>query len=374
MKTFAWLYSLLFSSSQPRASPLEISTYFENHSLSVVVQLDNVAGYPVAVHWGGGLLEDIQDSDELQVTCSGKVLPYIGMHVVTEQRPLMDDDFIVLQPKARLRRSISLPRSYDIQDSSGICEVAAMGWIEWSSTPARGGISEVAKVIDMSYLTKPIRINFNPDAGRRHIEELRKRIAAEPSGKSGCNSSEYADIRFAFFQARILAIQAANFIETRENLSMIYEYFLTTNSAQLDKLAAVYRNISQHADPYTAGASINGSAPVYYFCDDIASHCNRTINAYSEGARVAAMRGYWSVVVCPNFWKRPILEQMCHGSDRASILLHELSHVGAVLSQRTSDLNKTYGWAAIQKLNSTQRLQHADTVEMFAHDLTCVHL
>ena len=76
MKTFAWLYSLLFSSSQPRASPLEISTYFENHSLSVVVQLDNVAGYPVAVHWGGGLLEDIQDSDELQVTCSGMGLFY----------------------------------------------------------------------------------------------------------------------------------------------------------------------------------------------------------------------------------------------------------------------------------------------------------
>lgn len=85
MKIFPLLYSLLYRSIEPGKLPLEVSTHFENHNLSVAIQLHNVAAFPVAVQWGKGPSENIRDSDELQITCDGLTI-----------LPFLDDIFAVL--------------------------------------------------------------------------------------------------------------------------------------------------------------------------------------------------------------------------------------------------------------------------------------
>lgn len=136
------------------------------------------------------------------------------------QRPLSDDDFIVLGPNGSLRRSIDLPVSYDVLGSSGNCKVTATGVVKWAASEIRGCVSGGSKILEMPYITSPMSIKFNPEDGLRHMAELEKRVDFHPDGESGCNSTEYPHIRYAFFQTRLSAMTAASAIENRKNRSM----------------------------------------------------------------------------------------------------------------------------------------------------------
>jgi len=125
---------------------------------------------------------------------------------------------MTLSPKATLQRSISLPHTYDIDATSGRCEVIAVGRVNWLSrarnAPAEGTISE------MPYITKPLSFHFDTNVASYHINELKKRISLEPKGLSGCTASQVTEYRRAFLSAQFMALRAALVFENRLNQSM----------------------------------------------------------------------------------------------------------------------------------------------------------
>ncbi|KAH0601172.1 hypothetical protein MHUMG1_00044 [Metarhizium humberi] len=142
--------------------------------------------------------------------------------------------------------------------------------------------------------------------------------------------------------------------ELKKKDSPLFEFFFKKeNDGQRDKIAERYQQIAAEC-----GATQAGNISVT--CKDGALGPCGTSTAMAEKKDIKSNRIGTRVQLCKQFFD--LSEAGCGRFDRASTIVHELSH--ALVG--TEDFDSSYGLKAIQNLTAAQNLEHADTYGFFS--------
>ncbi|PKY00581.1 zincin [Aspergillus campestris IBT 28561] len=168
-----------------------------------------------------------------------------------------------------------------------------------------------------------------------------------------CTTSQQAAVEAALQRAGSLAKAAAD-AAANGDASIFEEYFLTTDTASREEVAARYEAIAKEASNPSSGK-------VTYNCGNgiEQSQCGG-----GKGTLAYALSGSNKVVNCPDWYKLVPETDNCGGIDQGLTMIHELSHISGVYSPGTGD--HAYKYNDLIKLSPEQAILNADTYTFYA--------
>jgi hypothetical protein len=125
-------------------------------------------------------------------------------------------------------------------------------------------------------------------------------------------------------------------------------YFQTTDPAMRRLVSGRFFAIARECS--------GGSRVSTTYCSDQLSLCQSDYIAVTLGTQVTN---------CEIFYRFPTVSNECHAYDKATTVIHEISHVDGVYDPSTVDVD--YGWPKISYLSAEQAVTNADNYQYYAN-------
>lgn len=179
------------------------------------------------------------------------------------------------------------------------------------------------------------RINFNNKIKRTAVQ-------------ADCKGTQLATVTTALGNCVKLARAAAD--ATKKNDKRMNEYFKNSTAAAKTIVADTFNKVVTECT--------KGKSSSKQYCTDVYTSCVPGVLAYTVPV-------FNYMVNCPLYFTALTdLATTCHGQDRATTTLHEMTHLVQV--KGTLDYG-VYGYDAVKALKSAENLNHADTYCLFAN-------
>ncbi|KAF8462372.1 neutral protease 2-like protein [Kalaharituber pfeilii] len=331
-----------FAAASPldkRVSPLEVVLKPAGSNAVVIVSVTNTGSKDLNVLNLGTFLSE-SPVEKVDVFRDGERLEFKGLYIRYAMDSLSADDFTLIPAGKTVSKTVSLAGLYDFS-VSGKYNVVAHGALSFEDALSLGRPAK--------------RANGPPsNAAEFNSNELEIEVDAVEAAKrvvmTGCSGTRQSALASALSNAATIASRAAT-AASSGSATKFQEFFRTTSSSTRSTVAARLRAIA-------SAASSTNSGNIRYYCNDPAGACRSNVIAYTlPSSNIVAN--------CDIFYNSlTTVARTCYRQDRATTVIHELTHAPGVYSPHCRDY--AYGYAQCTALSASQAVLNADNYALFS--------
>lgn len=268
--------------------------------------------------------------------------PFTGILRAIRRTNLTASAFLPLAAGATFETTIDAASVYDL--SNGTYSFVSQGAIPYA--PAGSTILSGSAI---PFTSNTLTLSVDGAAAAL----VPRAVPLEPRAKvqSDCTGSQLSITTTALSNCARFA-QAAAGAALTGSTARFQEYFKNTDTTTRVTVAMRLSAIATQCASTDSGV-------VAYYCTDTRGYCKPDVVAYTLPTSNI-------IVNCPQYYAAlPDVATACHGQDRGTTTLHEMSHASGVYSPRTEDTG--YGYAAATALTAELALLNADSYAYFAN-------
>jgi deuterolysin len=268
---------------------------------------------------------------------TGQAVAFEGVHVHIDRTTLAQTEKKVIAAGQSVNTTFDVAHLYDLS-KSGSYDVIARGTL--IAVDEEGNASG-----EIDYESDKIQVSID---GTKAADERTRSIERRTITHSDCTGVKRLAIDIALANCRTMAVNARDQAIYGDS-DRFEEYFMTTDSITRYVVSDVFQRVADNCGTATFGFSRT-------YCTDVYDGCH--------GAIALTYSGSSEMVLCPGFFNgQSGLTEECHTGDRASVMVHESTHLKEVMG--TDDV--AYGYDGIRRLTTEQALNNADSYTYFSH-------
>ncbi|KAH7303495.1 Deuterolysin metalloprotease family-domain-containing protein [Stachybotrys elegans] len=345
MKFFSCIFAL---ASVAMAAPMERSGSALDVKLEMVgntnvkVVITNTGASNLRLLKTGSILGHVP-TQRLTVSSNSEALEFDGPKLYISPYSLTSENFQEIAASESVEVTIDIAEVYDLSrgGSFKISGAGSIGYAEANSTTLVGTVQFKAADIEAE-------IDGDEAAFSRiafHQKRTQKRAIL-----TECSGDKLAIAERALGNCVTLARGAASAAASGPAAKM-EEYFKSSSDATRATVTDVFNRIISECGSTNAGVS-------RMFCSDPYNYCS------SATAYTVPWESYTAFCDSWFFGGWEDLSGTCHQADRASIALHEMTHLSEI---KGTDDYSCYGYDCVLGLTPEQNINHADTYLNFAN-------
>ncbi|KAK7514419.1 Deuterolysin metalloprotease family-domain-containing protein [Phyllosticta citriasiana] len=285
--------------------------------------------------------------EKAEIHSADAQVPFEGVRLRSVITGLGPSSFLNLPPGQSHEVTFDIAEMYALHGKE--YDVLSRGVISY----AEGDSFELAGAVP--YESNRIRISVDPHRARQKRDEfhgkaqkLKKRSVLER-----CPPGPQKDTVLRALDACAKLSQEAQRAASTGDSKQFAKYFKDPSPEMRKAVAGVYAKVAAEC-----GKLDGGETRIH--CDDGFEYCDGLTLAYTSPSTGLQ-------VYCPAYYADdfPDLTKECHGQDRATTTLHEMTHLDAVAG--TIDIG--YGYRTTESLRPKQAIANADTYSLYANGL-----
>lgn len=262
---------------------------------------------------------------------------FAGAHVHISRHTLRGTEKQVIAAGQSVNTTFDVADLFDIS-KSGSYDVIARGTL--LAVDDEGNAAG-----EIAYESDKIQTDID---GKKASHARKRSIDRRTITQADCTGNNRLAIDTALANCRTMAIYARDQALYGYG-SRLYEYFKNVDIVTRVTVSDVFQRVAENCATTNFGYSRT-------YCSDVHNGCT--------GAIALTYTGSSEMVLCPGFFDgQDILTDSCHTGDRASVMVHESTHLKEVM--KTADL--AYGYDGIRRLSAEEALRNADSYTYFAH-------
>ncbi|KAI9151600.1 Neutral protease [Paramyrothecium foliicola] len=339
MKFLAGLTLATLAAAAPGKAPTPLDVKLEVVGNSEVkATVTNVGKNNLKVLKTGSFLDNAA-VEKARVTVDSKPLEFDGLRLRLAVDSLTNEAFQVIPAGESVEVTFDIAEVYDLA-AGGKVNVVASGALSFAEANSNTLIGSVG------YESNAVEAEVNgEEAAAVRVAWHQKRTAVQ----SDCTGTAGTAVRSAISSCATLA-RAAQTAASSGAAAKVTEYFKSATTSVRNTVSTVFSRVASECSSTTGGNS-------RLYCTDVYNACSSGVIAYTVPS--LSIQGYCGIF----FNSLPALSRTCHAQDRATTIIHEMTHLTQV--KGTSDYSG-YGYNYIRSLTAAQNLNHADTYTLFA--------
>ncbi|KAK8189070.1 Deuterolysin metalloprotease family-domain-containing protein [Phyllosticta capitalensis] len=285
--------------------------------------------------------------EKAEVHSAGSQVPFGGVRIRPRTTGLGPGSFLHLPAGESHEVIFDIAEMYSLSGKE--YDVLSRGVISY----AEGDSYEIAGAVP--YESNIIRINIDPHEAKKKrdvfhgkAQKLKKRSVLE-----NCPDGPEKDTVMRALDACAKLSQGAQQAASTGDPAQFAKYFKDPSEKMRKAVAGVYAKVAKEC-----GKIDGGDTRIH--CNDGFEYCDGMTLAYTSPS--SGLQVY-----CPAYYAGdyPDLTKECHGQDRATTTLHEMTHLDSVAG--TVDIG--YGYRTTKSLRPKQAIANADTYSLYANGL-----
>lgn len=324
-------------------SPLEVRLSAPSGNVAeIVAKITNTGPTDLNLVKVGSILDTMLPVQRLSVTDdAGTAVTPKGIHPSIDFEALREKDFELLQAGSSVETTVDGTAVHDFE-KSGVYNFSARGLLHFAVAPS---MTPSGPAILFESNTISLHVDARPAATK---PLLQGRFMLQ----DGCNATEKAAALASISNCQKLALAAVADASDPSSKRFI-EYFKSNSSSTRGTVIARLNAVAEECSSTDGGVAS-------FSCVDLSNICNL------DGPLVAYT--FWDAsrtVMCPLFWERPPLPEICHKQDHATTVIHETTHCEGVYAPHTNDW--AYAYNASTELSPERALMNADNYSLYAN-------
>ncbi|KAK8180994.1 Deuterolysin metalloprotease family-domain-containing protein [Phyllosticta citribraziliensis] len=337
------------------ASCAVISVNRDSH-LSVILELANHTEIKATVTNNGpdslnlfkkGNFLDNAAVQKAELHSADAQVPFEGVRLRPVITGLGPSSFLNLPPGQSHEVTFDVAEMYALHGKEyDVLSRGVISYAEGDSFELSGAVPYESNVIRIS--VDPHRARQKRDEFHGKVQKLKKRSVLE-----SCPPGPQKDTVLRALDACAKLSQGAQQAASMGDPKTFAKYFKDPSPEMRKAVAGVYAKVAAEC-----GKLDGGDTRIH--CDDGFEYCDGLTLAYTSPS--TGLQVYCPAYYAPDY---PDLTKECHGQDRATTTLHEMTHLDSVAG--TIDIG--YGYRTTKSLRPKQAIANADTYSLYANGL-----